>query len=389
MKKIGILTFHRPINYGAVLQVFSLSEKMKKEFGECNVEIVDYVAPMEKRKIWVNVLREIKHHSIQGGYREFCKIRSFQKALGFLPLSKRKICSANLDELFEYINSNYDLLIIGSDAVFNWNQNGFPTAFIPNYKFNIPVMTYAASVHGLRYRQEPMERIRACCDAFGNMSYIGTRDQNTDNFVRYCNEEVIPQHNCDPTLFIDTTRIIELAGDCDARLRKKYRFSKGNPYIVVMLPDEKYTAAIYEKYHHQYTIVSTFKKSKNSDVFLYDLSPFEWAWLLKHASLVITSYFHGALLSLVQGTSVIATDYSGMNEPPYEGKLKDLMMKRFGLEEMYFDIKQDKRFSDNADVLLDRAEKLLDRDIRDRIDLAVSNERECVMSFIETCRRFV
>ena len=40
--KIGILTFHNADNYGAVLQCYALQEKLKKNFPECDVSVVDY-----------------------------------------------------------------------------------------------------------------------------------------------------------------------------------------------------------------------------------------------------------------------------------------------------------------------------------------------------------
>ena len=42
--KIGILTFHRAINYGAVLQCYALQETLKR-MGH-NVEVIDYRQPM-------------------------------------------------------------------------------------------------------------------------------------------------------------------------------------------------------------------------------------------------------------------------------------------------------------------------------------------------------
>ncbi len=387
MKRIGILTFHRPINYGAFLQAFSLSERLKKECGGCCVEIIDYIAPKEKRQIQINILREIKHHFLKGGYHELCKIKAFRRSLKHLSLSQKTICTQHIDVLYRYIDENYDMLIIGSDAVFNWNQNGFPSAFIPDYPFQIPVLSYAASVHGLRYREEPPERTEICSKVFGQMAYIGTRDRNTENFVRYCNASAVPHHNCDPTVFIDSERICELAGNCEMRLSRKYGFSKDKPYLVVMLPNEKFTAEIYERFRDRYTIVSAFKKNRYSDVFLYDLNPFEWAWLLKHASLVITSYFHGTLLGLVQGTPVIALDYSGMNIDPYEGKLKDLMERRFELDDMYFDAKQDQRLIEHPEILLDRAEELLCDTCIERIGMAVRQERGAAEAFWAVCRQ--
>ena len=40
--RIGILTFHKAINYGAYLQAFSLSSKLREQFLSDEVEIIDY-----------------------------------------------------------------------------------------------------------------------------------------------------------------------------------------------------------------------------------------------------------------------------------------------------------------------------------------------------------
>lgn len=47
--RIGILTFHKPINYGAFLQAFSLAEGIQENIPNANVEIVDYIAPKESK----------------------------------------------------------------------------------------------------------------------------------------------------------------------------------------------------------------------------------------------------------------------------------------------------------------------------------------------------
>lgn len=65
--KIGILTFHRPINYGAYLQAFSLQDRLKEYLREATIEIVDYIAPKERKKIWINVLWGIKHYGMKNG----------------------------------------------------------------------------------------------------------------------------------------------------------------------------------------------------------------------------------------------------------------------------------------------------------------------------------
>ena len=42
MKKIGILTFHRAINYGAFMQAYALSNRLKKDLKDVEIEIIDY-----------------------------------------------------------------------------------------------------------------------------------------------------------------------------------------------------------------------------------------------------------------------------------------------------------------------------------------------------------
>lgn len=43
MKRIGILTFHRAINYGACLQAYALKKYIKDQGNEC--DIIDYHCP--------------------------------------------------------------------------------------------------------------------------------------------------------------------------------------------------------------------------------------------------------------------------------------------------------------------------------------------------------
>ena len=152
--KIGILTFHRPINYGAFLQSYGLSNRLKKDFPMAEIEIIDYIAPKENKKIYRTILSRLKRSGFLGALTEIKKISVFKNALNCLSLSKQYICTDDLNKLYSFIDANYNLLVIGSDAVFNWNQNGYPTAFIPQYNFSIPVITYAASVHGLKYYDE-------------------------------------------------------------------------------------------------------------------------------------------------------------------------------------------------------------------------------------------
>ena len=43
--RIGILTFHKSINNGAVIQCYSLSKKIQEIFPNHEVEVIDYHMP--------------------------------------------------------------------------------------------------------------------------------------------------------------------------------------------------------------------------------------------------------------------------------------------------------------------------------------------------------
>lgn len=379
---IGILTFHKAINYGAYLQSFSLTKKIQEQFPHAEVEIVDYIAPKERfRKLYM-VLWNMKHHGLKGSLAEIKRIFVFRSMQKHLPLSPKSFCTNNLKKLYSYIDERYDILIIGSDAVFNWNQTKFPSAFIPDYPFSIPVYTYAASVHGLRFFSAEQEILQACGRSFCRMKVVGVRDRCTEQFVKLCSEGTNIIHCCDPTLFIDKETIYQRGSSIQNKLQKKNSFSLTEKYIVVMAPDSPMIQAMYQKYRNEYKFVSVFVKSCSSDYYLSDLNPFEWTVILKHASMVITSYFHGTLLSLVQGTPAIVLDYSGYCDDQYEGKLKDLMVTRFDLGEFYFDKTFVESLS-NQDTFYRIADSLLRGEHDKRICTAIENEQHTVLPFLK------
>lgn len=380
--KIGILTFHKSINYGAFLQAYALSNKFIKKTPEYSVEIIDYIAPLEKRKIPVNVLWGIKHYGIINGIRDMQKIYSFKKAYKTLPLSKKNSFK-DLTDLYEFIDKTYDILVIGSDAVFNWNQNGYPTAYIPMYKFeNCKVITYAASVHGLRYLDTDKKILDECGKAFSHMDIIGVRDKNSENFVHTCCNSAKVVHCCDPTVFIDREAIKKNSYDFKSRILRKHKCDLTKKYIVLMLPDCLFVEKIREKYAGKYQIITLFRPSKYADKYLYDLNPYEWASVLSCAEMVVTSYFHGTLLSLRHNTPVLAIDFSNYNDEKYEGKLKDLLCTRLEMGECYFDGNDIDR-NDIINEMMRVIDKALSGEYRKKIEMSMKKEAESFNTFLE------
>lgn len=383
--RVGILTFHKAVNYGAFLQAFSLSNMLAKRFPDDRIEIVDYIAPKERRRKIYVILRALKHFGLIECIREIKRMLGFARAQKYLPRSNKSFSSDDLGALYDYIEQSYDLLVIGSDAVFNWHQTGYPTAFIPTRELSIPIITYAASVHGMKYLDESEDKLTECGKAFRAMSLVGVRDLCTERFVKHCAPELCPVHLCDPTVFIDTEKLAEIGGDTEKAenmLEKKYSITPRDKYIVLMVPDSPLVKAIADKYRGEYKILSVFVRSACADFYASELDPFEWAAVLHGASAMITSYFHGTLLSLVRGTPALAIDYSGFRDDSddacvYEGKLCDLMRRRLSLPELYYDRSFADSFSEeNGSDVIEIFDRMLCGDFDKRIADGLSQERD-------------
>ena len=125
MVKVGIMTYHRAVNYGAVLQTYALQQAIRDCGGDC--EVIDF-----------------RSHCIEDFYKPFsvCKsnpvsmIKQFVKAM--VTYHSRKNKKTKTEQfLQEYIqltesvssglgklNTIYDGFVTGSDQVFNTDISG-------------------------------------------------------------------------------------------------------------------------------------------------------------------------------------------------------------------------------------------------------------------------
>ena len=117
--KIGLITFHRAINYGAVLQCYALQETLIK-MGH-KVEVIDYRQPMIEK-----AYKCIKWDWLAKKIIKFWKLPGYLKVI-FQNIKQRK---RFLDFIYSYLNINnshldsviqngYDYYVIGSDQLFN------------------------------------------------------------------------------------------------------------------------------------------------------------------------------------------------------------------------------------------------------------------------------
>lgn len=336
MKKVGILTYHRAINYGAVLQSYSLVTYLKKRIPDASFEIIDYASLTDYRSYIKRVASYlIKHFDVNSAKGELKKRFVFQAFSNSLPISNSQFISDDITQLNDYINRNYDIVISGSDAIFNWNGQHFPTPFFLHDITKVK-MTYAASAHRLFYKDAEKNKLYYILEALESLDYFGARDKETENLAKYCGYNGPISHNCDPALLLDIDSIHKTV-DVSSIL-KKCGVNDDRPIIIVMTPDSMVADAVKAKYNKEFNIISLFINNHVFSRTIYSLTPFEWATLFSKATITITEYFHATILSLLNGTPVLALD-SLEESLGYEGKIKDLLYTRLSLPDLYLNKK--------------------------------------------------
>ncbi|WP_175629938.1 polysaccharide pyruvyl transferase family protein [Bacteroides acidifaciens] len=302
--KIGIMSMQRVVNYGSFLQAYALKRQIEDVLQGENrqVEFVDYeIEPSliknDEKKMDFNVkmylLKILKMLSPKyRRYRNQQKLLNrtfseFSKAYNetFLPTIGVKKAKVYCPEL--------DVLVIGSDEVFNCTQKGTLVGYSRQLfgKDNRAkkLISYAASFGTTTL--EKLEKYHIINDIAGDLSCfdaLSVRDTNSQNVVAaLCGQ--IPCRHIDPVLLYDFGEVDTMVVD-----RKDY--------LIVYAYADRITKEEAKE-------IRAFAKSKNLKVIAlgfyqpfcdeYILAkPLEVLAYVKNAAYVVTDTFHGTVFSI-------------------------------------------------------------------------------------------
>ena len=316
------------------MQVYSLAKRIADD-PSVNVEIINYEMPVvssyykSETSGWRNILK----NGIRTNIRMRKRNNIFRSELAHLPLSRESLVSDNYKRALEFIGGRYDVVVVGSDAVWNWNLRGFPNAYMLGSELRCKKMSYAASCHGQMYNDISDEQMSYLRDAWSSYEYIGVRDTSTEDFVRQIDSSLAPVHNCDPTVILDMQAIPISISSLEQKLAK-HGINLNKPIIGIM-GGENVGRLVRLIYGRKYQIVSLYQSNRFADFFLWNLTPFEWARVFSFFKMTFTSYFHGTLLSIKNGTPTISIENWINYASIYVPKMKDVL-DRFGLGHTYF-----------------------------------------------------
>ncbi len=136
--RVGLLTFHNALNYGAALQVYA-SQKILNDMGaQCTV--IDYVNSRRKTAydMQYHVKKELKKKNAAAAFKYFAgsifmkrRQKAFRKFYGkHLTCTDQGYASS---AQARSLNGKFEKFIAGSDQVWNYNNNGRDFAYFLDF----------------------------------------------------------------------------------------------------------------------------------------------------------------------------------------------------------------------------------------------------------------
>lgn len=335
--KLGILTFHHSLNYGAMLQAKCLSNYLESLGHE--VEFVDYNPPhVEKGASFKSLLipKPTKSYlkSIYLFYTDFRakykynllydKFQSFrEQSLSLSPFS-----FTSLNEL--RINSKvYDVIFLGSDQIWNpSDQFGLDPVYFGKHISSISksIASYAPSFGSI-------ERISKYSNLFpeilDNIDLLSIREKSGRDFLASLNikSEVVP----DPT-FLDKNFANYAVMPTEISSTNPYVFSyilRDSSYMHSFLSND---FSFIDPNVMHFSAATPWRRWKKLGQEL-QLSPFEFIGAIKNSKITISNSFHGVVTSILTNTNFIALSLpgqkAGLSSRIYDILLELNLLNRF------------------------------------------------------------
>lgn len=305
--KIGILTYHRAHNYGAMLQAYALQQFLQSKGHQ--VDFIDYWPKehADEYNLWKplrGTLKQIIATIVVSGltfWRRWTRIRQFQAFVtDYLRLPQK----ARYSEHAAVIDEPYDCVVVGSDQIWrNRSSLGYyygfdPTFFCQTLSHPTHCISYAASMGVIQMDEQDKQLFTKYLSAFQT---ILVREQSLCNLV----ESLGYQANVviDPTLLFTKEQWNELLPPT--------RFRKEKYVLYYQLMDSK-EALLFAKQQ---------AKQRNCRLLIMDArisciqrphhisfaSPIEFMQAIRDAEFVIPTSFHGTAFSIIFEKQFLAT----------------------------------------------------------------------------------
>ncbi|WP_303029700.1 polysaccharide pyruvyl transferase family protein [uncultured Duncaniella sp.] len=292
--KIGILTYHRAENFGAVLQAYALSSYLRSE--KHDVEVIDYRSKnierryeifspgilLSRKNIYLSIKEYIGRFSNIADRRT--KKRKFEEFRKNLPLSKPVRARREI--------GTYDIIITGSDQVWNFHINkGDENVYLLNFgSESLMRVSYAASSERNGLSRIPESQLR---EAFDRFDKISVREQFLKDIVgKLTNKKV--SVCVDPVFLLSASEYEDV---CMKPRERKYILVFHMTYSRELV--EFASKLAMNKGLRLIECFGGFAAHQKSADSICNWGPQELLGLIANAEVVFTTSFHGLAFSLI------------------------------------------------------------------------------------------
>lgn len=300
MKKIGIMTFHASYNCGSMMQAYALQKTLEKYNLE--VEIIDF-SNINQRNLYSVYDKKRNLKAFIKNIIFFCHRnrikRNFDSYEGF----KNKffnLSSCNFFKEDQLSDEIYDVVISGSDQIWNITLEDGDDAYFLGWVKKASKVAYAPSL-GARNITAYADNIDKYKILLNSFSALSIRENNGKKWLEKLLEgkRNIPVL-LDPTLLLDEDEYEDLV-DRTLKVPSKYIFYYSPGYNNRI---NNLVASISKKYHLPVIAFNTktfYTKGMNlKGMKLPSIeNPSAYLTLIKNASLIITTSFHGTIFSTI------------------------------------------------------------------------------------------
>lgn len=297
MRKVGILSMQKVVNYGSFMQAYAL-KMLLQNIGADKVEFIDIIPgrrliPLNSR-FYNYIVVPIKK-LINGSFKSAIKGRRFYKEL------RRTITNNwNVLGLNEQNTPPYDLVVVGSDEVFNCYQPttwGYTTQLygdIPN-EISPNVVSYAGSFGNTDlYDLEIFQIKEEIASHLNTLKAISVRDENSKKIIETITGREVQMH-IDPVLAYGFQS--EIAAMNEPPCREDYMIVY--TYSGRIKSSQEYGAIQKFAIDNNLKIFSVFCRYDWCDKTIVPENLFEIFRWFRHSKYVVTDTFHGSIFSII------------------------------------------------------------------------------------------
>ena len=315
MKKIGIMTFHSALNYGAILQAYALQTFLEEL--DFDVRIVNYRCPFIEKCYRPFFVSDGKY--LNAFVRGICfgnTIKLKKKRFVCFTAKYLKLSETYYDlPSMEHISKEYDYFVSGSDQVWSPISANFDGAYFLPFAEDNQKISYAASIGTSKLSDEVKLEMKKRLKGF---SCLSVRENSAKALLQEfdCRRQILV--HVDPTLLLRKDQWEKLAA---ANILSE-------DYILIYNVEKPVKDVEFAKKYardHKLKIVyindRTLRKD-NEIQYVEAPSPDVFLSLFANAKVIVTNSFHGTVFSVIfKKTFYVELE----NEKQYNVRVADLL----------------------------------------------------------------